>query len=230
MTEASPDEWMFYRGNEISFPVPQGVRIPIYVIGDSHVLILHQVCPSVFKASDADVADIFESKSAYAVGTEGHDEYLKESIRKIPEGSVILLSFGEIDCRHYVPKLAKEQRRSIGDLVDEVFHRYMDNCVRVLSQKFRVSILGPYICIDDHEHTNSYSDIFSAKVLLNIILHKACHRNGMAFVPIFQHSLNEEWDLKSKGTYFNDTSHLGPCMIPVIFKALKDFKWKGFDV
>jgi len=31
------DDWLFYRGVPIDFPVPEGVIGPIHTIGDSHV-------------------------------------------------------------------------------------------------------------------------------------------------------------------------------------------------
>jgi hypothetical protein len=223
------DEWMFFKGNVINFPIPEGVKTPIYVIGDSHVRVLPQACPYIFKGSGADIADVFESKSAYAVGTEGHDLYLKECLRLIPDGSTALLSFGEIDCRHYSPKKAIENNSSIEIEVDVVIDRYTSNCVRLLKDKFRVMILGPYICPEDHAHANKFEDIVIAKTYFNSRIKKYCEDNGILYVPIFKKSLEEKWDEQPTYTYFNDSSHLGPCMVPVILDSMSGFKWKGYD-
>lgn len=223
------DQWLFFSGNTIAFPIPEGVKTPIYVIGDSHVLVLHQACPDIFKSSKTDIADVFDSKSAFAVGSINHDAYLKEALQLIPDGSQALLSFGEIDCRHYIPKIAIEQNRPIEDCVDEVIRRYTSNCVRLLKDKFRVMILGPYICPEDLPHENLYSDIVRAKFLFNEKLKGYCNDNGLLFIPIFNTARNEGWHRKPQATYFNDSSHLGPCMVPVILDAMVGFQWKGFD-
>lgn len=218
---------------KIFFQVPEGVSGAIYLIGDSHVRALYEVCPQIFKKSN-DILDVYESKSAYAVGIEGHDFYLKESLKIIPDGSKVLLSFGEIDCRHYIPKGAINEGKSIDSLVDEVINRFTANCVRLLMEKFRVMILAPYICPEDHNHhdNNSYLDILEAKTIFNRKLITYCEENGILFIPIFQTALDNKWDqqLQRDAYYFGDSSHLGPCMIPVILDAMKDFKWKGFDL
>ena len=167
------DEHLFYRGHTIDIPIPEGVQLPIYVIGDSHVRVLPEVAPYIFKRS-TDIEDVIDSKSAYAVGTKGHDVYLNESINVIPEGSQVLLSFGEIDCRHYVYPKSVERKITIEQMVDEVIERYTKNCIRLLKEKFKVAILGAYICPEDHNHVNPYIKIFEAKVLFNQKIKNYC--------------------------------------------------------
>lgn len=217
------DAWMFNRGEVIQFNIPEGVQLPIYVIGDSHVRILPEVAPYIFKRS-TDIEDVIDSKSAYAVGTKGHDVYLNESIKVIPDGSQVLLSFGEIDCRHYVYPKSQQRGITIEEMVDEIIERYSKNCVRLLKEKFKVAILGAYICPDDHNHENPYYKIFEAKVLFNQKISKYCEDNGLVYVPIFKKSLEQEWDKceLEYPNYFNDSSHLGPCMIPIILESLKN--------
>lgn len=222
-------EDLFFKGYPIDFPIPFGVNIPIYVIGDSHVNVLCQAAPHIFKKSIDITTAIYESKSAYAIGSKGHDYYLNEALNNIPVGAEVLLSFGEIDCRHYVPKMAIEHGTSIEYEVDEVLKRYIPNCVRLLKQRFRVMILGAYICPQDKTNTNSFTDIFEAKRLINIKLKDYCNTVGILFIPIFEQSLDNNWHDKEIGTYFNDDSHLGPCMIPVILDSMVGFKWNNFD-
>lgn len=223
------DNHLFYRGNVIHFNIPDGIKPEIFVIGDSHVLILHKACPDIFKSSKTDIADVFNSKSAFAVGTVSHDTYLKEQLQALPTGSQALLSFGEIDCRHYIPKIALDNNRTIEDCVDEVIQRYTSNCVRLLKEKFRVMILGPYICPEDMIHANLYSDIIQAKRIFNDKIKAYCEEHGLLFIPIFEVSMNAGWHRKPQATYFNDSSHLGPCMVPTILNSMVGFKWKGFD-
>ena len=190
----SKDTWLFNKGEQIDFPIPDGVDLPIYVIGDSHVRVLTDVAPNLFKSSQTDIEEVFESKSAYAVGSNGHDYYLKEALRNIPDNSQALLSFGEIDCRHYLPNKAHEQNTTIEYQVDKMIERYTSNCVRLLKEKFRVMILGAYICPDDHNHSNRYEDILEAKTLFNEKIEKYCYQEGLLYIPLFKVSLRNGWD------------------------------------
>ncbi len=222
------DSWMFNYGNVIEFPIPEGVQLPIYVIGDSHVRVLVEVAPYIFKSSQTDIEEVFESKTAYYMGNNEQDLYLKEALRNIPEGSQVLLSFGEIDCRHYVPVRAIKNNTSLEHEVDEIIKRYTKNCVRVLKEKFKVIILGSYTCPDDYNHENSFTDILTAKTLFNQKIKKYCNENGLLFIPIFWKVLEEKWDECKLDFphYFNDSSHLGGCMIPTILNSMIDFQWK----
>lgn len=219
------DSWMFYKGSPIKFEVPEGVQLPIYVIGDSHVRVLPECAPDIFSNSQADINNVFESKTAYAIGNEGHNLYLKGCLRIIPDGALALISFGEIDCRHYVPVRAIENKTSIEEEVDKVIKSYTENCVRLLKEKFKIIMLGAYVCPEDHNHSNLFIDIFKAKTLFNQKIKKYCKDNNILFIPIFWKALEENWDEQEQGTYFNDSSHLGPCMVPEILKPIPDFKW-----
>lgn len=89
-------------------------------------------------------------------------------------------------------------------------------------------ILGAYICPDDHNHENKYDDILEAKTLFNKKIEKYCYKHGLLYIPLFKVSLRNGWDMceLEYPNYFNDTSHLGPCMIPVILNSMVGFKWQ----
>ncbi len=221
------DEHLFNKGEVIHFDIPRGIRLPIYVIGDSHVRVLPEAAPNIFKSSQVDIEKVSESKTAYAVGTEGHERYMNEALDIIPEGSNVLLSFGEIDCRHYVPVKEKQNGTTIKQEVDKIFERYTTNCVRLLKEKFKVTILGAYLCPDDLSHTNEYNDIFQAKYLFNAKMEQYCEENNLPFVPIFKEGIDKQWHKCSLDYphYFNDSSHLGPCMIPIILETINNHKF-----
>ncbi len=213
------DQWLFHRGDIIHFDVPPNVSLPIYVIGDSHVRILVDAAPYIFKSSQVDIEDVFISKTAYAIGEE---KYLNDAINNIPEGSNVLLSFGEIDCRHYVPKRAKDNGRSIQFETNRVFARYVYNTVRVLSDRFKVAIMGVYCCPDDHEHENDFDHIYIAKEHFNYLMKEFCEMKNLCYVPLFDVVNDNNWDILKHDYphYFNDSSHLGACMIPYILNSI----------
>jgi hypothetical protein len=232
MTKEKDDSWMFYHGVPIDFKVPEGVTGPIHCLGDSHINVLSQAFPTMFMSTR------FASIAAYAVGNSEQDhEYVVDSLSRIPTGEKILCCFGEIDCRHYMPKLAIETGRTIVDLVAEATGRYTKNFLSLLSQKYNVIVVGPYVTPQDHNHctyaevnngpywSNTFAEISLAKFWFNFFLREFCTKNPeILYVPIYYISLAAGWDLAPQGTYFNDSSHLGPCMIPVILDTLKNHK------
>lgn len=232
MADFEKDAWLFYKGVPIDFEVPKEIVGPIHTIGDSHVNILRDVLSKVFVHLVPR-----KSISAYAIQDKRQNEFDKY-LSQIPIGDKLLSYFGEIDCRHYVPKIAREQNRTIENIVTEIVERYSQNFLSLLKDKYRLIVLSPYIGPDDHNHTNytslekwsnSYNEIFEAKKTFTELIRKYCESEGIAYVPTYEVSLQNSWDTAPIGTYFNDTSHLGPCMIPLIFDSIKGFKWKGFD-
>ncbi len=227
MNNIEQDRWMFHKGKVIDFRFEhneqwmRNISLPIYVIGDSHVRVLVDAAPYIFKSSQVDIEDVFISKTAYAIGDE---KYLNDAIDNIPKGSNVLLSFGEIDCRHHVPKWAKKNKTTIEEEVIKVGYRYFDNCIIPLKEKFKVTIMGAYVCPDDHNHENDYEDIYKAKFYFNSFLKGYCARWNLGYVPLFEFGLNNGYDKLEIDYphYFNDTSHLGACMIPVILDAIKN--------
>lgn len=214
-------EELFYKGEPIHFNIPKGVIAPIYVISDSHGRVLIDAAPYLFKSSQTDVEDVSISKTAYAIGEETTRYYLNKSLENIPKGAQVILSFGEIDCRHHVPKWAKIKDKTIEEIVDEVIERYTTKCVEVLMERFKVIIIGAYVCPNDHNHEeNSYEDIYQAKKLFNEKIEQYCIYNNLIYIPIYKVGLEQGWDIAPIGDYFSDSSHLNACMIPVILETL----------
>lgn len=228
------DSWLFYQGDTIKFTVPEGVYPPIHTIGDSHVNIMDQVFPEMFISTRFAKLNVINSvqalslHTAYKAGQENTDHIIP-ALSHIPEGTKILTLFGEIDCREYLPTLARKENKSIEFLVSLIIEGYTKNFLNVIKSKYRLIVLSPYITPIDHEYKNPFEDIFEAKSIYCYQLHKFCDDEGLLFVDIFHESLKNKWDEKSIGTYFNDTTHLGPCIIPPILQSLENFKWRGFD-
>ncbi len=217
-----------YSGTPHEFAIPEGVEGPVYCVGDSHVGVLPNVFPSFFWPCHwtfDDSETVFESKTAYAAGSDKHGAYVEKAYRSIPAGSQVLMSFGEIDCRHYLPRLAKEQCAELEPFVDEVIERYKRQCLNAFQQKYRLMVLGVYVTPADHHHENGYEDIFSAKRLLNEKLEAYCAETGALMVPIWTVSQDEAWDSHPVGTYFGDDSHASGCLVPVILDAMSGYKW-----
>lgn len=229
--EIRQDEWMFWRGVAIKFDIPQGVATPIYCVGDSHIINLVESCPYIFTdVKNGGKGVHYISATAYSMSGELPHEYIINCSEKIPPGSPLLISFGEIDCRHYIPKTCKKNGLSPSSEARKISIRYINGCLKKLSVRFRVIVLGPYICPNDRNHEeNPFDDILEAKSAFNDELKNFCVNNGIAFVPTFYVGQEKNWDLYGRDHYFNDTSHLGPCMVPLILESVTNFNWKGFE-
>lgn len=236
------DSWMFWQCRPISFPVPTGLTGPIYCLGDSHVLILSEAMPSMFTSAS------FASISAYAARSVENNEYIFNRLSPIPQGGYLLCYFGEIDCRHHIPKRAipfipteEVKGHTIKSLTEEVVRRYTLYFLSILQPKYRLIVCSPYITPRDFDlgnpefigfpdQGNKTEMVLDTKKLFTKLLKKFCSKSGIAYVPTYEVSKKNNWHNFPTGTYFNDTTHLGPCMIPVIFDAIKNYKWKGFDI
>lgn len=219
------DSWMFYGNKPINFPIPEGVTGPIHVLGDSHVNVLVGALPRIF------ISTQYAPIAAYADEDNRQHESIETLLARIPAGDKVLCCFGELYCRHYAAKFAKEQNVTIESLASTTVQRYIDNFLTFLQKKYKVIVLSIFVCPDDLNHfENAYEDIFKAKRTFNAQLEKGCEEHGLLFVPLFKEAFKNDWHLAPQGTYFNDSSHLGPCMIPLILNTIKNWKEQGHDI
>lgn len=207
----------------------------IYVLGDSHVRIFPEIKQDRFiHAKNSHNEILIQSMTAWAAGEGRYTQCLSETQTSIPNGSLILISFGEIDCRHYVPKLKRENGKSIRELIDDILIRFETNCINPLIEKYRVCCLGCYLCPNDFNHeaeyggvkySNPFSDIYEAKKLFNDGLSDICKRLNICFVPIFDEERRHKWSEMPERNhfYFGDSSHLGECMIPFVEQSIDSF-------
>jgi hypothetical protein len=196
----------------------------IYVMGDSHMRPFSEDRPDLFKTP------LVISKTAYAVGDIVKNDFTGEAVLRVPSGSRLIISWGEIDCRHYVPQIAAVEGIPIRDVIERIFTSYAV-FLRGLNTNFRLVPLGPYLCPDDLNHSNngvrnSFWDILEAKDWFNKLLCAFCERHDLPFVPIYEIGKKNNWHTSSPGgDIFGDSSHLRGCHLiaPVVDEILK--KW-----
>ena len=210
-------ELIYNTGEEQDIPIPEGVTIPIHLIGDSHIHMLSYTLPKVFAFHG------FVSHTAWAIGKGEDGNYIRGILPLIPEGDRVLIIFGELDCRHYVPRLAKERNETIESVISSIMDLYTNNTLRLLHSRYKVCAAGPYVCPEDLSHVNPWEEILEAKLLFNDKLKRFCGEQGILYIPIIEEVIKKEWHKQPQGTYFNDSSHLGPSIIPFILRELVGF-------
>lgn len=198
----------------------------IYCIGDSHIINLQRGRPDVFTtiALDTPGTICYRSITAFSVGRETECGFVCQSIQQIPKGSQLVISFGEIDCRHYVPKTAVEKGWTIEEEVDDIFGPYALQLARLLND-YKLAAMSPYCCPEDHAQPdgNEFADIWLAKNRFSSRLKDYCALSGAAYIDTNEVVAANSWDLQpyGEGHPFGDSSHLASkYLVPIVMGAL----------
>jgi hypothetical protein len=198
----------------------------IYCIGDSHIINLQRGRPDLFTtiALDTPGTICYRSITAFSVGRETECGFVCQSVQQIPKGSQLVISFGEIDCRHYVPKTAVEKGRTIEEELDDIFGPYALQFAKLLFE-YKVAVMSPYCCPEDHAQPdgNKFADIWLAKNHFTSRLKDYCELSGATFIDTNGVVAANSWDLQpyGDGQPFGDSSHLASkFVVPIVMEAL----------
>lgn len=209
------EEQLYY--DEINnFTIPHGVIGPVHVFGDSHMNAITLYFPKFF------IGHGKISKTAYTMGDQSYNSCVSHALSEVPLGSKVLLYFGEIDCRHYLPKIALERDECIEDVVKEVVDRYTKNNLIPLKDKYTLIIPSIHLCPEDLTHKNGYKNIFITKELYSYYLHRFCDDEGIKYIPLFEEICFNQFHKLPYGQfhYFGDGSHLSAPVIPFLLESL----------
>ncbi|MFO1151915.1 MAG: hypothetical protein U1E62_26350 [Alsobacter sp.] len=218
-----------------------GYQRKIFALGDSHVRFL----AGKDETSNADMtmSRIFSADSALFVGVhvgpalafnlgrygtktkaaEQIDRLVKKG--KIPNGSDVMCSFGEIDCRFHVCRQAETRGVDVKDVVVEVCQAYTAFLDGLSSQGYRPSVWAPFAATwldrwDDPEHP-VYGALDKRKFAVSVfndVMAAACRERSLDFVSLHKPlSRLSQADLKR---LFCDGIHLSQRARPNLLRAL----------
>jgi hypothetical protein len=159
----------------------------VHVIGDSHV--------KVFRGKRPFVAHHLGAATAHNLGKEGSttnsNRKLFDIIGRISRKDIVLLAFGEIDCRvHIYYQYEKNgQRRSMGELIDDTVLSYgkVLGGLRELGISFIVCGVPPATKVRNEYRYPFYAppEIHSQiSCMFNDRLREFCQSNGYGFVDV----------------------------------------------
>lgn len=144
----------------------------------------------------------------------------------IPQKSMILLCFGEIDCRNHLVKQSQIQNKSLYEIVQSCVEKYLHFILEIKNKGYKPIVWGPVatsnseIIINQNPQFSSYGtyQIRNQSIkLFNNILEQKCAEENISFISILKFLLND--DMTSKSEYYLDSIHLSQNAIPIITKA-----------
>jgi len=215
----------------------------IYCFGDSHIeLFAKKVTRKVSKKICKNLYQYFKtwyvgSATAYNLCKKDSRTKAKMKIfkrlkneKKVPPKSMVMLDFGEIDCRVHLAKRIINQKNDPDKIIEECINRYFSVVQEIIDLEFKVIIFGPIAstiltdtsfpqygtCIERNNITK----------LFNSYAQKKCEEKKCTFVSIFENLIDEKGITKWK--FYRDSAHVGYKVWPILIKkmnsSIKDFR------
>ena len=142
----------------------------------------------------------------------------KYNFDSIPNGSIVLISFGEIDCRHNEGfiKTAVKQKTSIETLITNTVHGYLKWFSKQNAQQnnnlYFLNVPAPMYQNDITVELNSR--VARTVREFNMIMKKYSKLHNFKLIDVYKFTSNEHG--YSNKEYHIDDKHLGPKAIPLI--------------
>lgn len=210
----------------------------VYCIGDSHVSVFlgkDKLAP-IFPKTEKSLLRNFEvirlgGVLAYNFGKKGTVTQAREKIEEqilvnIKEGSCLLISAGEIDCRVHLIKQSIMQHHSYEILAKELVKRYFEYLV-TLSEKFRICILLPpptsYLGEDtlDEEYPRYGSEVERNKVT-KCVIQELCDQAKLFNIQVIGVKKSISPEFLTNRTILWDGIHLSTRCIPELISQLNE--------
>lgn len=207
----------------------------IHCIGNSHVWLFNGEPNNKFSTHDQS-SPYFKVKwlgPTLAYNFREHHlpmavEYLKSNAKS---GDQVMLVVGEVDCRWHLPFQMDKQKKHRLDIVAECADRYFSCFIDLLNLGYKPIVWGTHPTTT-HGHVNppgdnTYGPIFGDvktrnEICLtwNLFLKGLCRDNGIPFVTIYHHLVDE--NNLTKMEYFRDYCHLNNDMcVPLVIEEMK---------
>lgn len=210
-----------------------------YCIGDSHVSIFsgtnakQPIWPEksndtltkfkTYKLGPVTAHNLCESGTS----TNGREKLL-DIVDNIPEGSNLILCFGEIDCRINILKKVDKTNISLNDLVKDTIDRYFSVVLELQSRAFNVFVMGvPPSNPIDPDYSNSYewgaygtvAQRNKVSKMFNDYLNQKCRTHQICFISIFDELMS--LSSVSRQRFFRDGIHLNSTVLIFILNIIQ---------
>jgi hypothetical protein len=172
--------------------------------------------------------------TAHGIGSPGHPGYnaMFNIVSSLPVSEPVLLSYGEIDCRVHVVTQAKQQGKTISEIICDVANRYSGTIREIHKRNNRVIIwcpvptlnhydpsahiqeINPYPHIGTSEERNLATRVFEEE------LRKIFENDDIIVLSIFKSIVGS--DLLTDGSYYMDGVHLSQKAFPIIVNVLNE--------
>lgn len=204
----------------------------IHVIGDSHVVVFSGFEVPPEGTGNTGFLPFFR---AYRLGpyTAYNAAKRRDVIEPIVEnkvrpGDLVMLCFGEIDCRVHLLKQSRMQRRPLEDVVAECVTRYAQ--LFEIKEKYGIGLLvwnavpssRKEVDAGEHSTYGTCRERNEVARLFNGRLEEECKKREIAFVSIFDRLVDE--DGLTRTEYYSDDVHLSQRAMPLILDELRKLR------
>jgi hypothetical protein len=202
----------------------------IFVYGDSHAIYS-------FNHPDLNVVNRHEaSRTMHRVGRD--NQIPKFYINEHDENSVLLFTFGEVDCRCHIKKQLN-LNRDLKEVLEKLVKNYLNAVKNAIGKYSQIIIVGiiPVVRKSDYELNHKISDKFpfmgtdeervSYKILLNKLLEEEC-QNYPDFKYIYPYKLYENengtlnYDFSDQFLHISKNTHCVEELKLLIFGNIED--------
>jgi tetratricopeptide (TPR) repeat protein len=201
----------------------QGKRT-LYVVGESHSLAAHEVVVRYREQEMRCSAEWIQGCKQWHLGNDKPNKYkhkFEAVMARLPLRSTILLTIGEIDCRHnegIIKVWEKQQNKTLAEIVQSTEELYI-NYVAGIGKRYghRIIIGGvPASNISLDTLTAAYAAQFVNLIsLFNSTLMEFAVAAGIDFLDVY--SLTDRGDGIATGQWHIDDCHLLPCAVTEAF-------------
>jgi hypothetical protein len=195
----------------------------VHVVGDSHVVPFRGSMPFLAHHLGAATAYNLPKKNSSTKS----NERLFKIINKLGKSDIVMLSFGEIDCRihiYYQHKKSNE-RYSISDLIDRTISNYgevmaqlkereVNFCVYCVSPATKVGNEYKYPFYGTPEVRSQINRMFNEK------LKAFCQKNGYRFIDIYDKVADKDGLMLKE--YSGDDIHLNKKAVGLVRAELRE--------
>ena len=195
----------------------------IHVIGDSHV--------TPFRGSMPFLAHHLGAATAYNLikkdSSTGSNEKLFQIIGKLGDKDIVMLVFGEVDCRIHIYYQHKKSngKHSVGELIDRTISNYgevlaqlkqrgVNFCIHSISPATEVGNEYIYPFYGTPEIRSQINGMFNEKLRL------FCEKNGYIFIDIYDRVADKNGLILKE--YAGDKIHLNKKAVKLVRAELRD--------
>jgi hypothetical protein len=174
----------------------------------------------------------------YNTATRGKEMLDEILLTLVPEKDILLLSFGEIDCRAHILKQVEDKGKDPQEVVDTCVSNYMTTVKEITRRNFRVFIWNAVYSANHLEKNNDLEYPYRGTVrernvvteLYNRKLKSMSEEAGAVFVDISGFLINKDTGF-TKDEFYQDSVHLNRRLFVFTIKTINAlvgkslFKW-----
>ena len=193
----------------------------IYHVGDSHCLSYGHSSLCIETTSYAIVPKITFGAKAFHFSNKSENLYkviTANHLKKIPSGSLVFVSNGEIDCRanEGIIQTSNKTAKPFNEIIDETVHGYVDWFLDLnIGNQHTYYFFNIPAPMYDQQYSKSVNDkVAKIVALFNVALSNKVSSSNTKIIDVYRHTVDKKGF--SNGLYHCDNRHLDSRILPLI--------------